>query len=441
MFTPLIGGAEQQLKDLLQRVDRTKFDVTLLYESWPAFDRFLEDARHPDVKFVAVPVVEPTGHAPAKTPLSSKGDGGAEASVFEGLVARSRAAVKNASPRVKNLSKGLFFPVRVALAGWNAFVLWRAIRKAKLDVLHIINGGYPGSETAQLAAIVAKHAGCASVVMTVSNTPVPPVYPEFAERWKDERIRRAVDAVDSVGPSIGRELIARRGFLPERMHAVPYGIFPPEELLAKASLAGYGIDEQGRPLIVQSANLTEVKRIDRLIAAVDSLRATFPQVRALVLGGGALEGELRADIAHRGLENHVTLVGRIPYPDVRAIMAAADVVTLTSEQEGLALSVIEAMSVGRPVIAPRIPGLTDLVVDGVTGLLYDRDDAESLVRAFVTLLSDEGMQERFSKAARARYESTFTIGAMVAGHEAIYRRLFENSNGNGAGPSARRAPR
>jgi glycosyltransferase involved in cell wall biosynthesis len=101
-----------------------------------------------------------------------------------------------------------------------------------------------------------------------------------------------------------------------------------------------------------------------------------------------------------------------------------DVVCLASLFEGLPVSVLEAMAAGKPVVASRIPGIDEAVVDGVTGILVEPRNAEALSSAIRGLLHDPSLAARIGARARERAESHFSARAMADGYSRVYERTL-----------------
>ena len=97
---------------------------------------------------------------------------------------------------------------------------------------------------------------------------------------------------------------------------------------------------------------------------------------------------------------------------------------MPSLQEGLGLSAMEAQACGVPVVASRIGGLVEAVQDGVTGFLVPPRDPAALAAAIARLLCDRELARRFGDAGRQRIEEKFSVGAMVDGTLAVYRKAL-----------------
>jgi glycosyltransferase involved in cell wall biosynthesis len=188
---------------------------------------------------------------------------------------------------------------------------------------------------------------------------------------------------------------------------------PPSEVArVKAELA-----PDGARVVSGVMRLSEEKRPNLFAEVARRVCAERPDVRFAIAGDGPLAGELRAAAAPLG--ERLAVLGR--RTDVPAILAASQVVLLTSRVEGTPNVLLEAQMLGTPVVATRVGGVPDVVEDGVTGLLADRDDAAALARAVLALLDDEDVRARMGAAGARMIAERFSIHAMVAGNDRLYR--------------------
>jgi glycosyltransferase involved in cell wall biosynthesis len=107
--------------------------------------------------------------------------------------------------------------------------------------------------------------------------------------------------------------------------------------------------------------------------------------------------------------------------DVRPFYDAFDVVALSGRHEGLSQGLLEAMALGKPVVATRAGGNTDVIEHGVHGLLVRPRDPAALGTAMQSLLDDAELRRRLGEAARRRAREEFTVERMVQGTESVYR--------------------
>ena len=106
--------------------------------------------------------------------------------------------------------------------------------------------------------------------------------------------------------------------------------------------------------------------------------------------------------------------------DIPALLAMCDVFVQPSLSEGLSIAILEAMAAARPVVATRVGGNPELVVDGETGLLVEAADAKGLASAMIRILRDPAEARRFGNNGLSRASTRFTAAAMVREYEAIY---------------------
>ena len=161
--------------------------------------------------------------------------------------------------------------------------------------------------------------------------------------------------------------------------------------------------------------------------AAASLHPRYPDVR-FVLAGGPPPGEeererdLRADVAHRGLEDVVEVWGFVPEPGP-AFARAAVVVVPSTWPEPFGMVALEAMRAGCAVVGSAHGGLPEIVVAGETGLLAPPGDAVALTAALERLLADPATTAAMGAAGRRRLEAEFSVQAYSAALEALYRSL------------------
>ena len=106
--------------------------------------------------------------------------------------------------------------------------------------------------------------------------------------------------------------------------------------------------------------------------------------------------------------------------DVSALMAACDIIVLPAPAEPFGLVLIEAMALGKPVIAAAAGGPLEIVADGETGLLFEPGNAESLSSAIRRLLADPDLRRRMGIAGRKRYAQKFTARRMAENMQKVY---------------------
>jgi len=162
--------------------------------------------------------------------------------------------------------------------------------------------------------------------------------------------------------------------------------------------------------LILTGRLAGIKRIDIFLQAVRDVADELPEIRAVVLGDGELRDELQKYALDLGIGQNLSFVGH--QDDVENWLCKSKIFVLTSDSEGLSLSMMEAMMCGLPAIVSDVGDLGDLVEDGVNGYLGPRRSPHLFADRIVEVLSDARKLADFSQAARhsaLRYETQATI--------------------------------
>jgi glycosyltransferase involved in cell wall biosynthesis len=229
-------------------------------------------------------------------------------------------------------------------------------------------------------------------------------------------VKRAVLRQASAATGVNHDMVRRMvalGAPPERTRVLPMGV-------DLARVRALSATEVGRPgHLVFVGRLVEKKGLDVLLTALRVVSERDPELdwSLSVIGDGPLRDELAAQAA--GLPKPVRFHGQCPAAEVARLLGTGAIYALPSrparsgDQDGLPVALLEAMAVGLPVVASRIPGVAEAVRDGQDGLLVEPGDADALADALTTLLTDEAARRRLAAGARARSEtySVETIGA------------------------------
>lgn len=241
-----------------------------------------------------------------------------------------------------------------------------------------------------------------------------------ASRWKYARAA----AVIAVCRAAADALVAS-GVPAERVSVVYSGVDLDRDARPASSetLAALGVPP-GAPLVVQVGALVPQKDPLTFVRAIDVAHGRVSALHALLVGDGALRPAIEAEIAARGLTNVVHLAGF--RADADALLAAADVVALSSADEGVGGVTIDAMSFGRPVAATAAGGVPEVVPHDEAGLIVPVGDAAALGDAIARLLEYPALAARLGDAGRRR-APCFAIDRTVRGTEEVYSRVMAKS--------------
>ena len=172
------------------------------------------------------------------------------------------------------------------------------------------------------------------------------------------------------------------------------------------------------PIVGVVARLEAEKGHRTLLEAWPLVLAAVPSARLLIIGEGSERDALEAEAASLGIEDRVVFTGR--REDVPAVTAALDVAVLPSYREAQGLSVLEAMALGRPVIASRVGGIPEMIEDGVTGLLVEPHDCDALAAGIIRLLTDHPLADMLAHRGHELVHDRFCIELMVHSISDLY---------------------
>ncbi len=360
-----VGGPALQVSALADGLDPDRFEQRLLVGEVDEGEADYLELRAPHVDAVRVPGL---GRSPDPT-----GDARALAS----LVREIRAF----RPHVVHTHTA-----KAGVLGRSAAILGRAPTRVHTFHGHLLHGYFSPRVT---KAVVA------------------------TERAFARRTTRLI----AVGGAVRDELLAAGIGRRDQFRVVPPGVrLPPAPAPADARGAlGIPLDA---PVVAFVARLTKVKRPDRFAEVARLVSDRVPTAAFVVAGEGDLFDDLRDRLAPLG--DRVHLVGW--RPDVETVYAAADVTVLTSDNEGMPVSLIEAATVGCPAVTTRVGSAAEVVLDGESGFVTALDASE-IADATVRILQDRGLRDRLSAGASAHALAHFSADRLVADMAEIYEEL------------------
>jgi len=186
-----------------------------------------------------------------------------------------------------------------------------------------------------------------------------------------------------------------------------------------------------RPVPIKNYNhLLYLGRIDRskgvdiLIEAMPEVVQAVPDVQLTIVGDGVLK-DFSSNLSKKlNVNQHVAFLGYADHEYAVSLLADATIVITPSLFDNFPTVCIEAMSVGRPVVASRVGGIPEIVLDGKTGLLVSPSDPKELAGAIIALLKDPSRCQDFGRAGRHYAEKEFSVDAYTDSTLSVYERLI-----------------
>jgi glycosyltransferase involved in cell wall biosynthesis len=291
----------------------------------------------------------------------------------------------------------------------------RIAREFRPDIVHTHL-----AKAGTLGRIAARMSGVPIVIHTYHGT----VFSGYFGRAKsnafvaiERGLARLTTRLIAITPSQRRELL-RLGIGDERkVVEIPLGlelsqyIAPRDQREARARL-GLPID---RATVAIVGRLVPVKNVALFLEAVALIKEPFI---AAIVGDGEQRRQLEALSHSLGIAGHCRFIGW--QRDVGTVYAAADVVALTSLNEGSPVSILEAMASRRAVVCTAVGGVPDVVTDDVTGVLVPSGDAHAVAAAVTTLLHDPTRRERLGSAAQLAVYPHYDVSRLLANMTRLY---------------------
>ncbi len=317
------------------------------------------------------------------------------------------------------------------LLTYQVVVLYRLFKKIQPDILHINNGSYPAARSALAAAIAGKLAGVPKVVMVVNSMAVD--YRHYS-RWFDYPIDRLVVRCVTVfitGSQAAGARLRKVLKLPmPQLRAIHNGITLRTSTSTVADTRQrLGLGNFEGVIFGVVALLIPRKGhqvlLDAILKLVSDKKLGGNAFKVLIEGDGPLHQLLVDFVTLNNLTGWVTFVGN--EANVVDFMAALDVLVLQSvEDEDFPNVILEAMALGKPVIASRLAGTPEQVLDGKTGLLVEPGNVAQLADAVFQLIVNANLRSSMGQAAVQRFNTHFTSQIALNNYSNLYTKLIQD---------------
>jgi len=316
--------------------------------------------------------------------------------------------------------------IALAKQGPIGFVTVQRLRKVlwskQVDLIHAHNG-----RTAFQAALAIRLAGRGKLIVTehflqpnrISRSGLRRIVSRALHRWLGRQVVQFV----AISAAVREQMLARGDCPTDKITTVLNGIADPKTETLRSP--GEARRELGVPagslLVVCAARLEAEKGLGTLVEAMSRVAGDRPAV-CVIAGTGSQRDEVQRQIDSANIATRVRLLGF--RKDVLSLMHAADLFVLPSPAEPFGLSIVEAMALGKPVIACAQGGPLEIVQHESTGLLMPPSDPAAMGAAIQQLLQDDDLRRQFGDNGRARYLQYFTADRMAEDMSRVYQRAL-----------------
>jgi glycosyltransferase involved in cell wall biosynthesis len=308
-------------------------------------------------------------------------------------------------------------------------VLYRILKEGQFHILHTHM-----SKAALLGAITGVFSRKIIVVNTAHNfgfIAMPVLWKKVIFWIYDKLISTVgIDATITVSQKVGDAVVKAKLIPYKRVNVIPNGIRLQEFLIRASEITNFRDDILGKTkdglIIICIARLVWFKGLDNLINAFGNVSKMFPNAHLAIVGDGELLNSLTEQAHQLSVENLIHFCGE--RHDVPAILAASDILVLSSVSEGLPISLLEGMAARLPVVATDVGGVSELIVPEKTGYLVPSGDVDKLASAISLLLDNRDTRREFGDAGYERLERKFSQNAMVTQTEMLYQRMINSGS-------------
>ena len=265
------------------------------------------------------------------------------------------------------------------------------------------------------------------VVYTCHGTYFRQYHTDTREKWKWilmqlERISyKHADSVVGVSDDIRYILLEKYNLEEEKIKVVNNGV-DPEEFKPLAQV------KRNKNTLLFVGRIERAKGINSLVKEViPFVKNEIPDIKLYIAGSGSQKQRLEKYIITHGLESNVVFLGWISGDDLVYWYNHVCISVLPSHREGFGLTAIEAMSCGTPVIATKIPALSEIIEDGKNGILVEPNNIQHIVNSITNLLNDPGKRDKISVAGRKTVEDKYNWDITAKEMNSLFVSLIEQN--------------
>ena len=173
--------------------------------------------------------------------------------------------------------------------------------------------------------------------------------------------------------------------------------------------------------------LSPEKGVNIIIQALSEVVKEINNIKLTIVGDGPRKAFLESEVEQYNLGNHIAFIGAVPEREVFDRMGECDMLVLSSFMEGIPMVLMEAMALELPVVAPRVAGIPELVIDNENGLLFDPANADQLSEKIIMLAKDSKLRIKLGKEGRKKVLNEYSINKAVEKLSSKLNQIFLNN--------------
>jgi glycosyltransferase involved in cell wall biosynthesis len=228
-----------------------------------------------------------------------------------------------------------------------------------------------------------------------------------------------------ISEAVGRWLVQTEGLPGEKMRVIHYPM-DANQFCCSADSSYTRLENVSKPIIGTVSRLISQKGVHILIEAFALCLERHPQSSLVIVGDGPSRSELEKKVNALGIGERVLFLGYVGHPMLSSAIGYFDMFVLPTFGEGFGLVLLEAMALGKPIVASRVMSIPEIVLHEETGLLVPPKDPVQLSRAILKLIGDPRLCHKLGRAGYYRVGREFTVERMVQSTKKVYEDILRH---------------
>ncbi|MCK4533738.1 glycosyltransferase [bacterium] len=268
----------------------------------------------------------------------------------------------------------------------------------------------------------------ASVPIIISSQQSVDIWKKFYHVWMDRFTARFADCIISNSKEAKDVLSCRDKVSAQKINVVYNGInindFNPK-LKNDFSKKEWGVEQQDF-VVGTVLRLHREKGAHYLPKIITRVKEKIPSVKFLVIGDGPLKEKIEEEIKKLSLNKNVIMAGWISSENIPSVLSFFDLFFLPSKEESFPQVILEAMAMAKPVVATQVGGVSEAVLDGITGKLVPSGDWSALAESIVWMFNHQDERNQMGNEGRNRVVKLFSMHNMISKTQKIYEDLIKD---------------